>query len=1321
LDAVVLAHDDVVFISNKAILKGLFDAAPRCARSARAIGKLGMHAGHQNGGNRMKWLYNLKLRTKLLAGFFMVAVVAVTVGLISIQKVHQLNAADTFMYEKMTLGLFYVDKMRENYQRSLIDGRDCMFADSAEERSRACEALLKFGTKQSEAEEDYAQTFISESDREVLDESKQKRQAYMRYFPQFKALVDSGRLKEAKDYFFGDMRMASDEYLEVLDKIKRLNVDQAKMQSDANTQLANNVSRLLTIIMVAGGLVAFGLGILLSKIVQGQLGADPAEVKDLASRVAVGDVSMVIDLSGKRPDSLLAAMSKMVETIKTLVADTNMLSKAGLEGKLATRVDATRRQGEFRNIVEGINDTLDAVIGPLNIAANFVDRISKGDMPPPIAESFSGDFNILRSNLNTLVLTLARINEEGRQRDWLKNGMNELNVFMRGEQKANEMADKVLTFLSEYLKAGAGTFYMYDEKGKALVLAAAYAFTRRKNLSDQFQLGEGLIGQAAREKKMICLSNIPPDYLQISSALGEAVPNNIVAIPLIHNDQLVGALELGTFKPFSDQELDFLNQAIEGIAIGLGVSHSRQRINELLEQTQQQTEELRVQQEELQQTNEDLEERAEMLEQQGKQIQAKNLEIEAASAELGRKAQEIEKVSAYKSQFLANMSHELRTPLNSMMILSSLLMENKEGTLSDKQKEFAATINNAGKDLLNLINDILDLAKVEAGRLELLFEDVEVAVFCETLEGLFRQQAEQKELGFSITVEDSAPKTIRIDEQRTRQILKNLLSNAFKFTEKGSVNLNVSAPAGPANPLSVPAIAFSVRDTGIGIEKEKHELVFQAFQQADDSTSRKFGGTGLGLSISLQLARRVGGYIKLESEKGKGSVFTLYLPIAGKVSDEETVTPPVLRKSQTEEPSDERLPVQETGGLPRPLPDDRDALKKGDKSILVIEDDLNFAKILMTMVREKGFGCVVAADGPSGIRLADLYQPSAVILDVLLPGMDGWGVMRSLKDNPATRHIPVHFITCVDERQKGLSMGAVGFYTKPVTPEQLEEAFENIEESVAKTLRQLLIIEDDRSEAESMSKLLEARNLEISVAATGAEAIDLLGRKPVDCIVLDIGLPDMSGFELLEHIRRADKLRSIPVIIHTGRDLSHEEDLKLQHYAKSIIIKGAKGPERLLNEVTLFLHMVENELPREKQQMIRAALDKEAMLEGKKVLLVDDDMRNVFSLSSILTDKNMVVIEAENGREALDRINEHPDVNIVLMDIMMPEMNGYDAMCQIRLDPRFKDLPVIAMTAKAMAGDREKCIQAGASDYISKPLDTEKLLSLIRVWLYRQT
>jgi len=1215
----------------------------------------------------MGWYWNMKIRDKLLSGYVVVLVLSCIIGYYGISGMRDIKTLLDDTHDDTIHSIVIISEANHHAQQHIREVLRYLLSPDKSSRQEIVAGIKREEGQMNDLLSQLDKMPMVPKEKQLLSTIRQASSTYFEAAGRVMALADEKKNDEASEMQRSQVALFFKELEDLIHQMLSYNLD----ESDEHYASGARTYKQLSLGM---------LGLLLAAVL----------------------ISVVTAMIITR--SVTVALGKGLEVVQSLA----------------------RRGEEKASVTEAIaNGDLDQNITqsePLNIDAGSLSNDETGRLLKSLV-SMSETQSLLDQSFARMTQSLRGSREEVQDRDWLKTGLNELNALMRGEQKTTEMADKVLTFLAEYLKAGAGAFYLYDDQGPALLLTATYAFTRRKNLSDRFRLGEGVIGQAALEKKMICLANIPPDYLQIGSALGESVPQNIVALPLLHNGALVAAMELGTFKPFSEKELDFLNQAMEGIAIGLGVSHSRQRINELLEQTQQQTEELRVQQEELQQTNEELEERAELLEQQRKQIQSKNVEVERASAELGRKAVDLEKVSAYKSEFLANMSHELRTPLNSMMILSSLLMENKDGTLTDKQKEFARTINSAGKDLLNLINDILDLSKVEAGRIELIYEEISVAEFSETIDEIFRQQAEQKGLDFSIVVEEGVPETIRIDEQRTEQIVKNLLSNAFKFTEKGSVILTISAPAGRKNPLSVPALVFCVKDTGLGIEKEKHDLVFQAFKQADGSTSRKFGGTGLGLSISLQLARRMGGDITLESERDQGSTFTLYLPLAGKAGDEPLLVPAVLKATQAGMPAVPGEPViGETAGqlqISRPLPDDRDSLKKGDKSILVIEDDLNFARTLMAMVQEKGFGCLVAADGTSGLHLAYLYCPSAVILDVMLPGMDGWGVMRNLKDNPATRHIPVHFITCLDERQKGLSMGAVGFYTKPVTPEQLEEVFGNIEKSVTKTKRRLLIVEDNRSEADGMISLLQDPSLEISVAATGGEAIDLLGREQTDCVVLDIGLPDMSGFDLLEHIHQSANLRSIPVIIHTGRDLSHEEELRLQHYAKSIIIKGAKSPERLLNEVTLFLHMVESELPGEKQRMIRAALDKEAMLEGRKVLLVDDDMRNVFSLSNILTDKSMIVVEAENGREALARLNEHPDIDIVLMDIMMPEMDGYVTIRAIRLDPRFKDLPVIAMTAKAMAGDQEKCLQAGANDYISKPLDVPKLLSLLRVWLYR--
>ncbi|WP_332675622.1 response regulator, partial [Aromatoleum sp.] len=717
------------------------------------------------------------------------------------------------------------------------------------------------------------------------------------------------------------------------------------------------------------------------------------------------------------------------------------------------------------------------------------------------------------------------------------------------------------------------------------------------------------------------------------------------------------------------------------------------------------------------QSNEELEERAQMLEQQRENIRAKNREIEVAAEDLRRKAEELERVSTYKSEFLANMSHELRTPLNSLMILSSLLRQNKDENLTAKQIEFASTIHAAGADLLNLINDILDLAKIEAGRIEFDCSEIRIDVLFDAIRTLFEAQAEQKGLAFTIEAERAAPRAFHADWQRVHQILKNLVSNALKFTEHGEVRLRVDAAPARETPIGVPAVAFVVSDTGIGIPEDKRQSVFEAFKQADGSISRKYGGTGLGLSISLELARKMGGDIRLTSTEGRGSTFTLYLPLSAATR---AAAPARAGSPVQPVPAPSPVPLRSPLPLSSPVLEELADAKSAERSILVIEDDPDFAKILQEMIRERDFHVLVAENGEKGLELAERELPSAIILDVMLPGIDGWNVMRSLKDSRRTRHIPVHFLTCLEERQKALEMAAIGFVTKPVDTLQLNEIFEAIERSIAKSVKKLLVVEDDQDEAYSLVALLDDKDVEITVAASGGEAIDRLSTETFDCIVLDLGLPGMSGFDLLDHIQSVERHGRVPIIIHSGRELSEDDERRLRRYAESIVIKGAKSPERLLNEVTLFLHQVETELPAKKQRMIRAALDKEAMLEGRKVLLVDDDMRNLFSLSSVLAEKNMVVIEAENGRKALDRLEEHPDVSIVLMDIMMPETDGYTAMREIRRNARFENLPVIAMTAKAMKGDYEKCIDAGASDYIAKPIDVDKLFSLIRVWMYQR-
>jgi CheY-like chemotaxis protein len=923
----------------------------------------------------------------------------------------------------------------------------------------------------------------------------------------------------------------------------------------------------------------------------------------------------------------------------------------------------------------------------------------------------------LSRSMAKMTKILRETQETTRRRDWLKTGLNDADSLLRGDKGAKQLADDLLPFLVSYLGATVGALYLFDKSQGSLTLAATWALPENFRPKTSLSLGEGLLGQAARDQQRLCVTDMPGSYLPVTSALGSAPTCLVVAQPLVHDDELFGALELGSLHPLPDDALELLGQLADNLALALKVAWSREQIAELLDQAQQQTEELRVQQEELQQSNEELEERAQLLEQQREQIGAQNREIELTTEQLQRKAAELERISAYKSEFLANMSHELRSPLNSLLILSSLLQDNREGNLTEKQVKFAATINTAGKDLLALINDILDLSKVEAGHLELHYESVQVRELCTELQVLCQPQFDAKGLQLRITTADNAAAAIDTDRQRLQQILRNLLSNACKFTDEGEVLLHIRSLQPNEGGVKGAGLAFEVRDTGIGVPPEKQQMIFEAFQQADGSTSRKYGGTGLGLSIALQLTRRMGGNIQLASTPGEGSLFTVCLPLQAPAKKAViTGTPaPLLRAIEPRITSE----VPALDELPQPIADDRTGLGADDRAILIIEDDLRFARILVEMVRARHFKVLVAADGENGIALADRFQPSAILLDVMLPHIDGWAVMRHLKDNPRTRHIPVHFITCLDEEHKALGMGAVGYVRKPVTAEQLQAVFGTIEQAVEQTIKRLLIVEDNEHEATAMVELLGERNVDITVVPSGQAAIEKLEGAHYDCIVLDLGLADTNGFALLEHLRSRQELHRIPVIIHSGQEISREDELRLRRYTESIIIKGTRSPDRLLNEVTLFLHLVESGLSPGKQKMIRLALDQEAMLAGKQVLVVDDDMRNIFSLSHILAEKQLIIREAENGKEALARLNEYPDTDLVLMDIMMPEMDGYEAMRAIRQDERFARLPIIAMTAKALKGDQEKCLAAGASDYLSKPIDTDKLFSLLRVWLYQ--
>ncbi|ABB32861.1 multi-sensor hybrid histidine kinase [Geobacter metallireducens RCH3] len=1214
----------------------------------------------------MGWYADLKIRNKLLLGYGTVIAFSSLIGYFGVTGLTEMKSHLDAMHDHLIPGIetaAMIDRHHQQHRRTFLNYLE-------ENRLHRKELELKLHHEAIDIQESlkrYAKLSIYPAERRLLDDVITASKEYMDETARLKSAADSGADYETLTVDNAHLRTLFGDVENRAKLLTQYSLKEGDEHLDQSTAGYFNIRSWLISLLLGAIAIALAMAFFITRSV-----ADPIRV-------------------------VLDAVRRMEES----GTEKARLAEAIAAGDLTQDVAVSER---------------------LRIDPETVARDEGGMMLRAVA-GMSGIQASLDAAFSRMTDSLRRNRQEEQARDWLKSGANELGAILRGDRRLEEMVEKSLSFLCEYLGAGVGVLYLYNDRTRDLEIAATYALARREDMKKRFALGEGLVGEAAKERRIIRLADVPPGYLPISSAIGEAKPLNIAAVPLLHDNLLVGVVEIGSFREFTARELEFLSRAQEGLSIGINVNRSRKLVDELLEQTQAQTEELRVQQEELQQTNEELEERAQMLEQQREQIRAKNREVEETSRALKLKADELERISTYKSEFLANMSHELRTPLNSLLILSSLLKENREHNLTDKQVEYAATINSSGNDLLTLINDILDLSKIESGRLEFNYEQIPLRALFDQLRTMFSPLAEQKGLDFDAIIEEGVPEEITTDGQRTQQILKNLVSNACKFTREGRVAVRAHLPNSEENPLPAPAIAIQVSDTGIGISPDKHDLVFQAFQQADGTTSRKFGGTGLGLSISRQLARGLHGDVLLESEEGKGSSFTLYLPLDHAAHGEESQTavpPPAPRLPPVTVPRGKEVSGREADvQLPTPvLADDREKLRPGERSILIIEDDLSFAAILMDMVRDRGFPAMVAGDGESGIALADHYLPSAIVLDVMLPHIDGWGVMKCLKDSLRTRHIPVHFLTCLEDRQKALTMGAIGFVTKPVNSAQLDEVFSTIEHSLAKSVRKLLIVEDDRNEAKSMEALLGVRDVAITVTATGSEAMGLLAVEPFDCIVLDLGLSDMSGFEVLEKIQSLDESRRIPVIIHSGRDLSREDEQRLRNYAESIIIKGAKSPERLLNEVSLFLHLVESGMGPEKKRMIRAALDDEALLEGKKVLIVDDDMRNIFSLSSVLAEKKMIVLEAENGREALERLNGEPGIDVVLMDIMMPEMDGFAATRAIRKDPRFARLPIIALTAKAMKGDRDECLKAGASDYIQKPVDADKLLSLLRVWLY---
>lgn len=930
------------------------------------------------------------------------------------------------------------------------------------------------------------------------------------------------------------------------------------------------------------------------------------------------------------------------------------------------------------------------------------------------------DKDTLGNALKKMTCSLRETTAANEKHNWLTAGQNQLNEKLIGDQSVEELATNTISFLCAYLKANIGAVYLFNDEDKVLVLNGQYAFLSPEDTKEKFALNEGLIGQAAREQKQISLRDITEEQLRVTSSVLNAKPKHLLITPFLFEGKTLGIIEVGRLIDFSETEKEFINASMESIAISVNSAIARKRIQELLEETKVQSEELQMQQEELKQTNEELEEQTQNLKQQQEELQMtneeleeqtqslelKNKEVEAAKYDIEQKTKQLEISSRYKSEFLSNMSHELRTPLNSLLILSKDLSENRKKNLDKDQVESAGIIYKSGHDLLVLINEVLDLSKIEAGKMSINIERVSLRNFTDELIRNFKHHAEQKGLKLTSKLDKDLPESIRTDSQRLNQILKNLLSNAIKFTEKGSVNISI-------NRYTESMVIISVTDTGIGIQEDKQMAIFEAFQQADGGTSRKYGGTGLGLSISRELAKLLGAEIKLSSKPNEGATFSVIIPLeihheyepAGTNTLKETVL------SKPHAGNDAKY-------LNYPsIEDDRDSITRDDKVVLIIEDDLTFASTLLKQANKKGFKCLSVATGEDGLLFAAKYKPQAIILDMELPGINGHNVLLELKANPSVRHIPVHIISANERSLEPIKEGAIEYLMKPVDKKDLEEAFNRIENFVNRKMKNLLIIEDDENSRKAMRKLIGNGDVKCFEAGTGKEALDVYRRYHIDCIVLDIGLPDMSGFDLIYKLEDLKGHNIPPIIIYTGKELTKEENNELQKYAESIIIKGVKSEERLLDETALFLHRMISNLPESKQVIINNLYDKETIFHSKKILLVDDDMRNVFALSRILKERGMEIVKAENGKNALEMLDTHSDIDLVLMDIMMPEMDGYEAMKRIRSQRKFRNLPVIALTAKAMNDDKQKCIDAGANDYIAKPVDVERLLSLMRVWL----
>jgi hypothetical protein len=1094
------------------------------------------------------------------------------------------------------------------------------------------------------------------------------------------------------------------------------------------------------------------------------------QIAHVTTAVADGDLSQNVTVDARGEVAALAdTINRMVDQLSSFAAEvTRVAREVGTEGQLGGQAEVEGVSGTWRDLTENVNQLAGNLTTQVRAIKDVSAAVTQGDLTRQITVEARGEVAELKDVVNQMIGNLRVTTERNAQQDWLNSNLARISGLMQGQRDLSQVSRLIMSEVTPLVDAQHGAFFLSTENGDPedaeLRLIASYGYKQRKNLSNRFRVGESLVGQAALEAKPILITQAPEDYVKVTSGLGDAAPRNIIVLPVLFEEQVMAVIELATLHEFSEVDQTFLEQLSETLGVVLNAIMANQRTEELLEQSQSLTRELQerqeelqtqqeqlrrsnaeleeqaqslkaseellqTQQEELRQTNEELQEKAALLSQQNRDIELRNREIEEARRELEEQARQLELTSKYKSEFLANMSHELRTPLNSLLILSKLLADNPEQNLSERQIEFAQTIHQAGTDLLALISDILDLSKVEAGKMEVHPSSLPLAQVRDYVDRAFRSVAEEKGLTFSVEIDPEAPQAIVTDEQRLQQVLRNLLSNAFKFTDEGSVELRMAKAEPPY------AVALTVRDTGIGIAADKLRLIFEAFQQADGTTSRKYGGTGLGLSISREIAKLLQGTIEVQSTPGEGSSFTLLLPAGLETAADgegaalparSPLSPPVVlipargeAATAAEGDGDGSSPAAAAVPIDAPTLapalDDREDLVAGDRVLLVVDPEEDAGRASAERAREAGFKVVLARGGPAAMGLAHEYGPDAVLLDVDAEGR----LLQTLKHEPRTRHLPVVAIGGPEARQEALRCGASAFLERPPAPGELSAALSDLVAFLDRPTRHLLVVEDDDVERRAICELVGGEGIEVTQAASSEEAQAELDRRSFDCIVLDLKLPKTQGFQLLEAIKGDQRHRDTPVIVHTGKALTRRDETRLQRYAETIVVKDASSPERLLAETSLYLHRPESSLPDEDRRRLESMHQADAVLHGRTVMIVDDDVRNVFALTSALEARGMTVRFAENGVEALDQLREDPAVDLILMDVMMPEMDGYETTRAVRRMPDLESLPIIALTAKAMKGDREKSIEAGASDYITKPVDVEQLLSLMRVWLYR--